>query len=90
MELFLLLLPPNSSVLCALRLLLFSKSPNRSRHAKLSHNIMQRSDKLAMNLSIFSSAMEGIAWRGWLYTVFILYFACACQFLLLHPLSSLP
>ncbi|KAI6674948.1 hypothetical protein NL676_002854 [Syzygium grande] len=39
-----------------------------------------------MNLSIFSSAMEGIAWRGWLYTVFILHFAFACQFLLLEPL----
>ncbi|KAF8006156.1 hypothetical protein BT93_K0461 [Corymbia citriodora subsp. variegata] len=41
-----------------------------------------------MNLSIFSSAMEGIAWRGWFYTVFILHFVFACQFLLLQPLVS--
>jgi len=41
-----------------------------------------------MNLSIFSSAMEGIAWRGWLYAAFILHFVFACQFLLLQPLVS--
>ncbi|KAI6674949.1 hypothetical protein NL676_002855 [Syzygium grande] len=41
-----------------------------------------------MNLSIFSSAMEGIAWRGSLYTVFILHFVFTCQLLLLQPLVS--
>ncbi|XP_039161608.1 dnaJ protein P58IPK homolog isoform X2 [Eucalyptus grandis] len=41
-----------------------------------------------MNLSILTLAMEGIAWRGWLYAAFILHFVFACQFLLLQPLVS--
>ncbi|KAI6674956.1 hypothetical protein NL676_002862 [Syzygium grande] len=52
------------------------------------HHVNLRNDNLAMTLSIVSSAMEGIAWRGWLYMVFILHFVFACQFLLLQPLVS--
>ncbi|OWM69728.1 hypothetical protein CDL15_Pgr025577 [Punica granatum] len=32
--------------------------------------------------------MEGVAWRGLVYTVFILHFVLACQLLLLQPLVS--
>ncbi|GAV64694.1 DnaJ domain-containing protein/BTAD domain-containing protein/TPR_11 domain-containing protein [Cephalotus follicularis] len=42
-----------------------------------------------MNLvSMCSWAMDGLAWRGILYTLFILHFVFACQLLLLHPLVS--
>lgn len=36
----------------------------------------------------FSTAMDGLAWRGLVYTVFILHFVFACQLLLLQPLVS--
>ncbi|KAG2690198.1 hypothetical protein I3843_09G173000 [Carya illinoinensis] len=41
-----------------------------------------------MNLMGFSTAMDGLAWRGLVYTVFILHFVFACQLLLLQPLVS--
>lgn len=41
-----------------------------------------------MNLAGFSTAMDGVAWRGLLYSVFILHFVFACQLLLLQPLVS--
>ncbi|GKV05657.1 hypothetical protein SLEP1_g17643 [Rubroshorea leprosula] len=41
-----------------------------------------------LNLSIFSSAMDAVAWRGLGYTVFILHFVLLCQLLLLQPLVS--
>ncbi|GLT76072.1 hypothetical protein SLA2020_477530 [Shorea laevis] len=41
-----------------------------------------------LSLSIFSSAMDAVAWRGLGYTVFILHFVLLCQFLLLQPLVS--
>lgn len=36
----------------------------------------------------FSSAMDVVAWRGFVYTIFILHFVFACQLLLLQPLVS--
>ncbi|XP_059462169.1 dnaJ protein P58IPK homolog [Corylus avellana] len=41
-----------------------------------------------MNLARFSTAMDGVAWRGLVYSVFILHFVFACQLLLLQPLVS--
>ncbi|XP_062166604.1 dnaJ protein P58IPK homolog isoform X1 [Alnus glutinosa] len=41
-----------------------------------------------MNLAGFSTAMDGVAWRGLVYSVFILHFVFACQLLLLQPLVS--
>ncbi|KAF5475883.1 hypothetical protein F2P56_007642 [Juglans regia] len=41
-----------------------------------------------MNRIGFSTAMDGLAWRGLVYTVFILHFVFACQLLLLQPLVS--
>ncbi|XP_057475480.1 dnaJ protein P58IPK homolog [Actinidia eriantha] len=41
-----------------------------------------------MNLLGFASAMDLVAWRGLIFTVFILHFVFACQLLLLQPLVS--
>ncbi|CAL5419948.1 unnamed protein product [Camellia sinensis] len=41
-----------------------------------------------MNLLGFASAMDLVAWRGLVFTVFILHFVFACQLLLLQPLVS--
>lgn len=41
-----------------------------------------------LNLLGFSSAMDAVAWRGLLYTVFILNFVLVCQLILLQPLVS--
>ncbi|KAJ4704874.1 DnaJ protein like [Melia azedarach] len=41
-----------------------------------------------MNLSSLCSVMDAVAWRGVVYTVFILHFVFACQLLLLQPLVS--
>lgn len=51
-------------------------------------SINQSNQAVTMNVSILSSAMEGVAWRGLLYTVFILHFVLVCQLLLLQPLVS--
>ncbi|KAI4341932.1 hypothetical protein MLD38_026601 [Melastoma candidum] len=37
-------------------------------------------------LKSLNPAAEGLMWRGWMYTAFILNFVFACQFLLLQPL----
>lgn len=34
------------------------------------------------------SSIDFVAWRGLVYTVYILHFVCICQFLFLHPLVS--
>ncbi|KAI4349166.1 hypothetical protein L6164_009796 [Bauhinia variegata] len=41
-----------------------------------------------LNLLYFSSAMDAVAWRGLLYTIFILNFVLVCQLILLQPLVS--
>ncbi|KAK9290193.1 hypothetical protein L1049_008359 [Liquidambar formosana] len=41
-----------------------------------------------MSLVGFSSAMDVVAWRGIVYTIFILHFVFPCQLLLLQPLVS--
>lgn len=41
-----------------------------------------------LNLIRVSSAMDVLAWRGFVYTVFILNFVFVCQLLLLQPLVS--
>ncbi|KAK3033704.1 hypothetical protein RJ639_034479 [Escallonia herrerae] len=41
-----------------------------------------------MNLMRLASAMDLVAWRGFVYTVFILHFVFVCQLLLLQPLVS--
>lgn len=41
-----------------------------------------------MNVVGFSTAMDGVAWRGLVYAVFILHFVLVCQLLLLQPLVS--
>ncbi|KAK1561979.1 hypothetical protein Q3G72_004233 [Acer saccharum] len=41
-----------------------------------------------MSFLKLSSVMDSLAWRGLNYTVFILHFVFACQFLLLQPLVS--
>ncbi|XP_059646894.1 dnaJ protein P58IPK homolog [Cornus florida] len=41
-----------------------------------------------VNLLGFAPAMDLVAWRGLVFTVFILHFVFACQFLLLQPLVS--
>ncbi|KAF5737572.1 dnaJ subfamily C member 3 [Tripterygium wilfordii] len=41
-----------------------------------------------LNLVNLSRAMDGVAWRGLGYTLFILHFVFACQLLLLQPLVS--
>uniref|UniRef100_A0A5B6ZET3 J domain-containing protein n=1 Tax=Davidia involucrata TaxID=16924 RepID=A0A5B6ZET3_DAVIN len=41
-----------------------------------------------MNLLGFASAMDLTAWRGLVFTIFILHFVFACQLLLLQPLVS--
>ncbi|KAL5740761.1 hypothetical protein ACOSP7_029642 [Xanthoceras sorbifolium] len=44
--------------------------------------------KATMSLVNLSSVMDAVAWRGLVYTVFILHFVFACQLLLLQPLVS--
>lgn len=41
-----------------------------------------------MNLLSLFSVMDTVAWRGLVYTLFILHFVFACQLLLLQPLVS--
>lgn len=41
-----------------------------------------------VNLLSFASAMDFVAWRGIVFTLFILHFVFACQLLLLQPLVS--
>ncbi|KAM7531746.1 hypothetical protein LguiB_035156 [Lonicera macranthoides] len=41
-----------------------------------------------VNLLGFASAMDLVAWRGFLFTIFILHFVFVCQLLLLQPLVS--
>lgn len=41
-----------------------------------------------MNLLSLFSVMDAVAWRGLVYTLFILHFVFACQLLLLQPLVS--
>ncbi|KAJ0028356.1 hypothetical protein Pint_35602 [Pistacia integerrima] len=41
-----------------------------------------------MHLLSFCSVIDAVAWRGMVYTVFILHFVFACQLLLLQPLVS--
>lgn len=41
-----------------------------------------------MNLLNLCSVMDAVAWRGLVYTLFILHFVFACQLLLLQPLVS--
>ncbi|KAI8556350.1 hypothetical protein RHMOL_Rhmol05G0245900 [Rhododendron molle] len=41
-----------------------------------------------MNLLGYASAMDLVAWRGIVFTIFILHFVFACQLLLLQPLVS--
>lgn len=43
---------------------------------------------MVLNLIGFGSAMDGLAWRGLAFTVFILHFVLICQLILLHPLVS--
>ncbi|GMH30089.1 hypothetical protein Nepgr_031932 [Nepenthes gracilis] len=41
-----------------------------------------------INLLTFAPSIDMVAWRGFVFTVFILHFVFACQFLLLQPLVS--
>lgn len=41
-----------------------------------------------MNLVGYASAMDLVAWRGIVFTIFLLHFVFACQLLLLQPLVS--
>ncbi|GAB4856716.1 DnaJ sub C member 3 [Ancistrocladus abbreviatus] len=43
---------------------------------------------MMMNLLSFTRSVDMLAWRGFVYTIFILHFVFVCQFLLLQPLVS--
>ncbi|XP_065856642.1 dnaJ protein P58IPK homolog [Euphorbia lathyris] len=44
--------------------------------------------RMDMGMLRLCSAVDGAAWRGWAYTVFLLNFVVVCQLLLLQPLVS--